>query len=484
MTDAPTLEPLADGSGFRVRIRCGKSRNRYRIPTIDRELAERRAAVLVEMGAKLANVAPDLAASLIQQAGEADGKALKRIQDSVAKLLAGAVQLKRPTENPRHSWTVKELGEAWTSGTLAKDFPDQIKERRAVSNDISRLERHVYPVIGSIRVAALTLGDIERVMASLTGKRRTQRKLSALTRRTIALTLNRLLNISVYPAKIRTSNPIPKGLVPKAGKRPAMAYLYPDEDARLMACKSIPIRERLMWGFITREGCRLSEALGLRWEDFDLARGAVRLDKNKTDDPRAWALAPGVAAALARFQGEPTALVFAPPADPHGLAEVLRARLVEAGVKRAELHTRNANRIALRVHDLRGSFVTIALANGRSESWVSDRTGHRSSQMLAKYKRAARTAGELQLGDWTPLDVALGLSKPPTPPVKPKPANTKTGRRRSAPRPLGQRAGQLSAPSKDRTCDLGFRKALLYPTELRGRAARRLSRPWAMLKLV
>jgi hypothetical protein len=26
-----------------------------------------------------------------------------------------------------------------------------------------------------------------------------------------------------------------------------------------------------------------------------------------------------------------------------------------------------------------------------------------------------------------------------------------------------------SAPSKNRTCDLGFRKALLYPTELRGR---------------
>src|SRR3982750_1200971 len=27
-----------------------------------------------------------------------------------------------------------------------------------------------------------------------------------------------------------------------------------------------------------------------------------------------------------------------------------------------------------------------------------------------------------------------------------------------------------SAPGKNRTCDLGFRKALLYPTELRGRA--------------
>ena len=104
--------------------------------------------------------------------------------------------------------------------------------------------------------------------------------------------------------------------------------------------------------------------------------------------------------------------MFDPPADPLSLAEVLRARLVEAKVDRPELHTRNAHRIALQLHDLRASFVTVALANGRSESWVSDRAGHRSSQMLAKYKRSARTADELKLGDWTPLDVALGLTKP------------------------------------------------------------------------
>jgi hypothetical protein len=93
------------------------------------------------------------------------------------------------------------------------------------------------------------------------------------------------------------------------------------------------------------------------------------------------------------------------------MAEVLRARLKQAKVERSELHDATPERIALRVHYLRGSFVTVALANGRSESWVSDRTGHRSSQMLARYKRAARTAEELHLGDWTPLDVALGLAK-------------------------------------------------------------------------
>jgi hypothetical protein len=52
----------------------------------------------------------------------------------------------------------------------------------------------------------------------------------------------------------------------------------------------------------------------------------------------------------------------------------------------------------------------VALANGRSEAWVADRTGHRSSQMIARYKRTARTAAELSLGDWAPLDVALGIS--------------------------------------------------------------------------
>jgi integrase len=31
----------------------------------------------------------------------------------------------------------------------------------------------------------------------------------------------------------------------------------------------------------------VSEALAMRWSDLDLERGAARLDKNRTDDPRA-----------------------------------------------------------------------------------------------------------------------------------------------------------------------------------------------------
>jgi len=51
--------------------------------------------------------------------------------------------------------------------------------------------------------------------------------------------------------------------------------------------------------------------------------------------------------------------------------------------------------------------VTLSPASGRTEKWVTDRTGHRSSQMLATYTRQARTWAELGLGDLGDLHVLL-----------------------------------------------------------------------------
>ena len=55
----------------------------------------------------------------------------------------------------------------------------------------------------------------------------------------------------------------------------------------------------------------------------------------------------------------------------------------------------------------RATFITLTLANRRTEAWVQDRTGHKSSLMLNLYRRAARTAAELGLGDLLPLDTAI-----------------------------------------------------------------------------
>ena len=69
---------------------------------------------------------------------------------------------------------------------------------------------------------------------------------------------------------------------------------------------------------------------------------------------------------------------------------------------RSELFERGRNRILVRVHDLRATFVTLNLASGRSETWVMDRTGHTTSMMINRYRRTARQAEELGLGSLTP----------------------------------------------------------------------------------
>jgi hypothetical protein len=53
-----------------------------------------------------------------------------------------------------------------------------------------------------------------------------------------------------------------------------------------------------------------------------------------------------------------------------------------------------------RAHDLRAAFVTIALATGKTETWVSDRTGHDGRTMIDRDRRKART---WNLGELGPL---------------------------------------------------------------------------------
>jgi integrase len=119
------------------------------------------------------------------------------------------------------------------------------------------------------------------------------------------------------------------------------------------------------------------------------------------------AVAPGEAAAGAPLP--PTAPLFVdedghPFSGGDRLAERFREDLTLAGVDRAELFERSASRLRIRVHDLRATFITLNLANGKTETWIADRTGHKSSSEINGYRRGARTAAELGLGPLAPLD--------------------------------------------------------------------------------
>lgn len=238
------------------------------------------------------------------------------------------------------------------------------------------------------------------------------RHLRPATRRHVAQALRRLLGLATYPAKLRESNPLPVGWLPKLGPSKAKDALYPEEDAALLACLDVPLVRRLAYGLMTREGFRVSELVRLEWSDLDLDRGFVRLDKNKTKDPRAWDLSRDVTHALRTLRelhGDAGRVLAIPGRrlNRSHLAERLREDLRTAGVTRPELFAATDQRMRMRAHDLRATFVTIALAAGRSETWISDRTGHRSSTMIRTYHRAARRYAAADLVALAPLGLAL-----------------------------------------------------------------------------
>jgi hypothetical protein len=73
---------------------------------------------------------------------------------------------------------------------------------------------------------------------------------------------------------------------------------------------------------------------------------------------------------------------------------------------------RTKESLPVRVHDLRALFVTTSLAAGKPESWVRDRTSHRTIAMLDRYRRQARLFAELHLGELLPLDAAIPELRP------------------------------------------------------------------------
>jgi len=344
----------------------------------------------------------------IQTEGEADEYAARYYTDHVGRG-AQREHVKATGELPR-SITFEQFGHLWTSGKLAQMYSDHVRVKVSASDDESKLRNYVYPVIGSFPVTEF---EAERGLQLVEQVRdRLPSELSRATRRHVLQGVNRLLTLAVYPAKLLPANPLPKGFLPKA-----KAYLYPAEDRALLACGDVPLLHRMFYGLLVREGLRVSELLGLTWDGVDLVNNVLSLDKNKTNDPRSWAMDPGVAEGLRRWRDRfckqrlrANSILVASDnttVNEFSAARLLRSYLQLAGITRPQLFEHGDSRMRLRAHDLRASFVTVHLALGRSEAWITDRTGHKSSQMIYKYKRAARTHAELNLGGFTPLIEAI-----------------------------------------------------------------------------
>ena len=136
-------------------------------------------------------------------------------------------------------------------------------------------------------------------------------------------------------------------------------------------------------------GCRRNEILTLKWEDVDLEHDELRLRDAKTG-ARAVPLSPtakGVLAAIPRQPGNPWVVFGRGPGT--RLANLNASWL---------LVRREAGLEDVRLHDLRHSFASRALALGESLPMIARLLGHSQIQTTARYAHLARQSVKTAAG--------------------------------------------------------------------------------------
>ena len=170
--------------------------------------------------------------------------------------------------------------------------------------------------------------------------------------------------------------------------RPLERFLTEEEFRRLgetldalEAEGRIPVHAAAALRLLMLTGCRCGEIVGLRWEDVHLDRNEIRLRESKTG-PRTVPLSPAAARVLAglpRPVGNPWVVAGARPGSrlTHIHYYWYRVR------KRAGLDD-------VRIHDLRHSFASRALALGEPLPMIGKLLGHTKIQTTARYAHLAR----------------------------------------------------------------------------------------------
>ena len=231
--------------------------------------------------------------------------------------------------------------------------------------------KHVLPVIGKRRVADVTRGDIERVVAPLPGP----------SRNGVLALVSRLFNLAErWEWRPQHSNPV-RG-VERARQDARDRVLSPPELAALAAAlnkaeaRSPANVAAIRFAAVT--GLRIGEVLAVRWEHVDFEAGRLLLPETKTgrrshDLPTA-ALA--ILTAIPRI-GD---WAFTNTGTEAATYKYVRAQFA-AAAKAAGLED-------VRLHDLRRTVMTRAAAAGVGTHVLRDLLGHKTTAMADRYVRA------------------------------------------------------------------------------------------------
>jgi integrase len=283
------------------------------------------------------------------------------------------------------------------------------------------IETHITPHIGKKRIEDIRRPDVQRLIAlkatqtvqsrskdnSTTG----EKKLSRTTLRLIRAVLHAAYNDAIRDG-LASINPASFVELPREVK--STPEHFTGEEARKFLDAATKTDMVEFWYFLIFSGTRLAEASGVRWQDVDLATGAVRIQGQllrldtklqyvpgtKTNQIRVIQLPDAVVellkAAKAKQMIEGTTdaegIVFLNPygrrLDPKYVRDRLRELCAEAGVKVISPH-KTRHTAATLAHAATGDIHAVQKLLGHSQvSLTSDLYGHSSMEAQKRVSNA------------------------------------------------------------------------------------------------
>jgi integrase len=288
----------------------------------------------------------------------------------------------------RREWTVEELCKAYFEAGANNN------KASTIGRDKGRVQRHIVPLLGKTRATEVTQADVERMARAIVqGKTaidvRTKKRGRAIVRggegaaRRVVGLLGSIFSFAVRQ-QIRADNPA-RGI--RRGRDKKMErFLSPAEMVKLGDALRASEAEGLnpkalnIIRLLVFTGARKSEIAALKWSEVDLERGLLALSESKTGQKAIVLPAPAVAILSGLDRDEESPSVF--PADEVDGHFKGTQKIWEKVRKKAGLSD-------VRLHDLRHSFASAALASGAALPVIGKLLGHGSVQTTARYAHLA-----------------------------------------------------------------------------------------------
>lgn len=307
--------------------------------------------------------------------------------EEARKLAKGAAVAVQKGEDPsserqdaRKAATVADLAARYLEQHATRKKPRSVAEDRRIlgirEDGTADPERkgYVLPHLGATKVADVTRSDIDRLHYSM-------RSTPIMGNRVLAL-VSKMFNLAErWGMRPDGSNPCRHVEKYKETKRER--YLSLEELGRLGEVLADVEAKAMFWPtvaplirLLVLTGARLDEVRTLRWEYVDLEAGLLRLPDSKTG-AKVVHLSPAAAQVLASIptkEGNPYVVWGAIAGEP----------LVNVKDPWAEIRKR-AGLNDVRLHDLRHTYASVAVASGASLPLIGKLLGHASTATTARY---------------------------------------------------------------------------------------------------